>query len=680
MAEPLQLWERLAPVLLHKTEEVEIKIAGDLTEQEQGRTHDAQEEYKDTLRLPGLWLNEPMSRQETKECIDLYHTAKNIDGGTPADSGDDLSNVINESLIPSDQREALLTRTRQCMNSLIHLYYLAKKDEDGLEAAEGAILYKDDKSEKELDIYPAAIKHLEMLAFFKNGLTKFFEATLTSEIANEVITEDAIRQPGLWLEEPLTDAEVEDIDKMQEELQELAKGSEKDIDEIINVASPYLNSLMHMIYLLFKDYFHVKAVEDGVIYHKAPNDENLYFDIVAYTVDFALDNFFMFEDKAADSEEFYNSDDIPNRPTFKQPRQIKDRIERVKSYVDKKAENNIISTLQAIIPKYHVIPNNSIMNALTSNLIINAGAFDLPVINKKGRRKEVTTYTIASCAMLKDKDGNLILSKLTEYERQVSDAIMSIWEEALKNNLPAEFTADMVFQSMPGSGEQPSPQQRGAITKAIEKLRSLKLTLDVTEELRTRGIISNDEQRIYDDYYLSAGRETRRIKNGGQIIQTYILHSEPIVLSYCKLTDQLITTTPKWLEVKKIKKGKIDTQPLTMNQERQAITGYLIRRIKVMQHDNEVALNKKKYYDAKRAKEPDKYPPKAIEDFRTRSAVILFSTIFETIGKPTPTRDKAHDIRKFCFDVLDYYTKAELIPGYTQQKKGRAITGIEIML
>lgn len=550
-AAPLQYWERLAPVILYRTEEVEIKAAGEPTEQEQeqeqaqrqeqAETHDTQEEYQDTL------------------------------------AGDE------------------------------------------------------------------------------------------------------VRQPGLWLKEPLTEKEIEDIDKMQAELQKLIRNDPEAAEKAIDTASPYLNSLMHMIYLLFKDYFHITAVEDGVVYHKAPNDEDLYFDIVAYTVDFALDNFFMLEDKAAETGEFYTEEEYPESKRPGRPK-IYERYERIKSYVDKKTKQDIISTLQAIIPKYHVIPNNSLMNTLTDKLSINAGPFDLPVINKKGRRKEVTAYTIVSCDHLKDSSGNLILSKLTEYERQVSNSIMSIWEEALRSNQSAVFTVDMVYQNMPGGGEQPSPQQRGAITKAIEKLRGIKITIDVTEELRTKGIISAEETRTYDDYFLSAGRETRRIKNGGQIVQTYILHSEPIILSYCKLTNQLITVPPKWLEIKRInRKGEITNNPIKMSQERQAIIGYLIRRIRVMQRDNDTAQKNKGYYDAKRRKDPDK-PKKEIDDFRSQSTIILFSTIFEVIDRPDPDRGKALDIRNFCFQVLDYYTAANLIKGYKKQEKGRAITGIEILL
>ena len=148
--------------------------------------------------------------------------------------------------------------------------------------------------------------------------------------------------------------------------------------------------------------------------------------------------------------------------------------------------------IASVIPQYHVMSNDNLTNKLTSYNIINAGAFDMTVINGTSKRKEITAYTIASYDQ--DSAGLQIADKLTEYERQVSDAVISIWEETQKSGLPPEFTTDMVFRAMPGSSDKPSPQQAGAITKAIEKLRNLKIYLDVTDEMRTRHIISEKQK------------------------------------------------------------------------------------------------------------------------------------------------------------------------------------------
>ena len=255
----------------------------------------------------------------------------------------------------------------------------------------------------------------------------------------------------------------------------------------------------------------------------------------------------------------------------------------------------------------------------------------------------------------KNEKGELILSKLTEYERQVSDAIITIWEESTKAGLPPEFTTDMVYRYMPGSGDRPSAQQAGAITRTIEKFRNLSIYIDITDEMRARGVIPDNENLVFDDKYISAIRVKRKIKNGGQTVTAYHLHTEPLILTYCKMTNQLITVSPKLLEVKKVKKGKLTKEAVAMTQERQAITGYLLRRIAIMKRDRK---NKKS----------------------VQSNIILFSTLFDAIGVTTPDKQKAADIRKFCFDVLEYYKAEKYITGYDKQIKGRSIAGIIIEL
>ena len=256
-----------------------------------------------------------------------------------------------------------------------------------------------------------------------------------------------------------------------------------------------------------------------------------------------------------------------------------------------KAES-IVAFVQGISPTAHTMPNNALMNDLTGakgRKPINAGAYDMPVANaKRGRRGEITAYT-----MIEFDPGETGITitdaKLSEYERQVSDAVVSLWIEAVKEKLPAIFTPDMIYRAMPGGGDKASPQQRGAITKAIEKFRRLHITVDATDEMRKRGIIGNDATYKIDNFYLTATHAEYKVKNGGQTVNAYRIDTEPIILTYCKLTKQLLTVPAKCIELKKVKQGKASLEPIKMNADRQAMAGYIIRRIKVMQRDEEAA-------------------------------------------------------------------------------------------
>lgn len=345
--------------------------------------------------------------------------------------------------------------------------------------------------------------------------------------------------------------------------------------------------------------------------------------------------------------------------------------------------------LQAIVPAKHTMPNNALMNALQTGQkhddgreptpIINAGEFDLPVVreNTKLRRKEITAYTMVSCD---DNNGELqfIGGKMTEYERQVSDAVISLYIEAKEQGLQPVFTTDMIFRAMPGGGDKASAQQKGAITKAIDKMRRLKVVVDATAELRQRGIIGKDKTFTLDDYYLSAAKAEYKVKNGGQIVAAYKLHAEPLILRYSRQTKQLITVNAKFLEIKKVKHGTVSSEIVTMNANRQAMTGYMLRRIAVMKKDIETAREALRAYNNRRKKDPT-LEEKPLAAFRKQSDTILFATLFKETGTETTNRDRIMDNRNFCFDVLDYWKATGYIKGYKQQTKGRSITGVDII-
>lgn len=313
-----------------------------------------------------------------------------------------------------------------------------------------------------------------------------------------------------------------------------------------------------------------------------------------------------------------------------------------------KAPETIIPLLQAITPNYHVMPNNKLMNVMQEPSFINGGAFDLVVSNASGRRKEITSYTMIEYNG--DDDTNITPVNLTEYERQVSDAIVSLWEQARADNVPPIFTADMIYRAMPGGGDRATPQQRGSITKAIDHFRQLHIYVDATEELQKRGKIQPGETFVIDDYYLSATRAEYKTKNGRKKVTAYKINNEPIMLNYAKQTGQILSVPAKYIEIK-------DNTGVTimMSADRQAITGYLLRQIAWIKYDR----------NHKRS--------------NPRSDVISFETLFIDVGIDTTSRTITNRHRDFIFEVLDYEKTVGNISGYTKQIKGRTITGVKII-
>ena len=343
--------------------------------------------------------------------------------------------------------------------------------------------------------------------------------------------------------------------------------------------------------------------------------------------------------------------------------------------------------LQSLNPAAHTMPNNTLANALQTDHLIEhpeeAQGWDLTVSNAKNRRREITAFT-----MVTYDPGNTGITitdaNLTEYERQVSDAIVSLWIEATKEKLPPVFTPDMIYRAMPGGGEKASPQQRGAITRTIEKFRRLHITVDATDEMRARGLIGPDKTFKLDDFYLSAVHAEYKAKNGGQTVNAYKLNTEPIILTYSKMTKQILTVPAEFITIEKVKKNPVTKateksgELLMMNAERQAMTGYLLRRIAIMKRDNEKAKDALRSYNNRRRRDKT-LEEKPLAAFKTQSDIILFDSIFDDAGIKITSRDKALDNRNFCFDVLDYQKVVRNIKGYEKQTKGRSITGVKIV-
>lgn len=97
---------------------------------------------------------------------------------------------------------------------------------------------------------------------------------------------DKIRQPGKWLDEKLTQQESADFMAMLDKMLELK--SQHDPEQIINALCPYMNSFMHLMYLLLRNKMNLEATDEGIKYK---GKKDTYFDIVGYVTDFILNKY-----------------------------------------------------------------------------------------------------------------------------------------------------------------------------------------------------------------------------------------------------------------------------------------------------------------------------------------------------------------------------------------------------
>lgn len=320
-------------------------------------------------------------------------------------------------------------------------------------------------------------------------------------------------------------------------------------------------------------------------------------------------------------------------------------IEKIKGVLNSDTVNseqikNVLPQLSSIIPKKHVIPNNKLSNRLTKE-ILNIGEFDIDV-GRKGQ--DLTTRCILSY-----EGENVKLSSrqpFTEYDRQVADAVTSLYEYGDKSHI---VTAATVYRAMvhATATETPSPQQIGAVTRSLDKMRFVRVQIDCTAELIKRNISLNGEQVTggkIDTYLLAL--EKMEVIAGGKKITAYKVIKTPILYEYSRLTKQVITVPAKLLDIRDSTGAKV------ANTERRiAIKGYLIRRISVMK-----GRNRKK-----------------------TSRHILYETIYNEINNCELTDKEKRAVREYIPQVLDYWKKQRFIKDYTYLKQGRKKTGVEIL-
>lgn len=306
--------------------------------------------------------------------------------------------------------------------------------------------------------------------------------------------------------------------------------------------------------------------------------------------------------------------------------------------------------------KHHFMTLTKASAVLHEGDIINdRDGVDLEVI----RKPAITTFI--SAEFEEGAIGGQIAkaANLSAYDMNVSNAVFSLFEEARRLNKKPVFTLNAIHKAMPSGGnDNPSPQQKASITKSIEKLRRLHVTMDASEEFRRRKVIDPDTGEPIDHWdrdenYFMAARERRR--SGKTETITYHFAKQPLMLEYAKLTGQCTMVSMEYFDVKKLKGGKISTEPIPITEARGSMLSYMAMRIRVMQRD-------------KKNKAPK------------QSNTILFATLFSHADITTTDRKQIADYKKFCFAALDYWVAKKYIKGYRKQTKGRSVTGIEIDL
>lgn len=331
---------------------------------------------------------------------------------------------------------------------------------------------------------------------------------------------------------------------------------------------------------------------------------------------------------------------------------------------EKPIESDRLPSLRGVAPLTHIIPNNKITNLLSAGDIGFSESLDdfFPVrVSSEKAKKEI----VSSIMVAYEGENIQIMSRrpFTEYDRNVYNAVVSLYVHGDQQHV---MTPAMIYRAMTGRSDasSPSPQQIGAVTKSLDKMRFIRVKIDCTEELKQRKVhldgvpVTNG---MIDTYLLNA--DGTHVAAGGHVVDAYRINKPPVLYEYSRAINQVLTVPSELLAIKEADDKGVYNTFVADSDSRIQMKGYMLRRIEGMKGKN--ALHNDVISFVSYEKEGKHRPG-----------------LYEIAGKESPSTPEAKRIRDYATQALDFWKAKGFIADYKFVKKdgGKAITGVRIIL
>lgn len=253
-------------------------------------------------------------------------------------------------------------------------------------------------------------------------------------------------------------------------------------------------------------------------------------------------------------------------------------------------------------------------------------------VERRGSKKEINTLLSMSFDEL-EKAGVIIdAKKLTPFDREVHDAITTLFVEGGNDVMSVE----MIYRTMIGKPKaRLAPKQAEAITQSITKMMHTLITIDASQEAKAYGF----DNLKYRGNLLYAEMAIASINNN--VIEALHVIKEPVLYTYANRTNRIGRVDMKLLD-----------SPINKNEETIILQGYLYRRILAMQHG--------------------------------QNKSIVYDTVYKQLSIDAPSaaalRKKKADVRSKIKTLLDYWKKEKFIAGYVENKRGQEMYSVTIRL
>lgn len=253
-------------------------------------------------------------------------------------------------------------------------------------------------------------------------------------------------------------------------------------------------------------------------------------------------------------------------------------------------------------------------------------------VERRGSKKQINTLLSMSFEELEKAWVIIDTKKLTPFDREVHDAITTLFVEGGNDVMSVE----MIYRTMIGKPTaRVMPKQAEAITQSITKMMHTLITIDASQEAAAYGF----DSLKYKGNLLYAEMAIASINNN--VIEALHVIKEPVLYTYANRTNRIGRVDMKLLDT-----------PLNKNEETIILQGYLYRRILAMQHG--------------------------------QNKSIVYDTVYKQLEIDSPSaaalRKKKADVRSKVKSLLDYWKKEKFIAGYVENKRGKEMYSVTIRL
>lgn len=266
-------------------------------------------------------------------------------------------------------------------------------------------------------------------------------------------------------------------------------------------------------------------------------------------------------------------------------------------------------------------------------------------------------------------DENLALSNpnITQYDMAIMDAVYT-----LLVNGATTFTPEMVVRIMSGNFDQDVTRQKyEAVTTSLRKLSMIRITIDCTNELRTRKKICAGDTARLTSYLMPLREIDIQSANHQTIMHGYQLIEKPVLYTYAEMINQIINIPTELLEIS----NSSGSRHLSDTDEVIVIKRALIRRIALLKNAKNHMANHTIRYE---------YYASTIDSetgFLVNSETGFLATLGFNKSNYSQWKKKRSSLHRIITTILDDFIKEKYIAEYEVIKQGpQKVVGVKIIL